>query len=262
VPEATFKNKAHLVPAGVGNRTLLASEECDGCNSMFGDSGDREIVELLAPFRTLLGVKGRRRVGTFKDRTGSEIRSKSVNVLAASSTTTAKEVNRGFGYFDVEVTGRVDFYKISQALARMALHVVSRNGGGYGPALDLARGTSNVVPSLAWVHYAGVSTRDGYLRVLREPDWSRGHYLVELMACSLGLFLPLPAGSWTLRDDMTRREILGYGTGEARHANVGSMERAEPGSNDFSAYLRFLDPSIHEDPRGPASEPRMPRRAP
>ena len=125
----------------------------------------------------------------------------------------------------------------------------------------LVRGSSDV-PSLGWVNYAGVSTRDGYLRVLREPDFRGGRYIVELMACSLTLLLPLPAGSWTLENDMTLREILGHGKGELRHANVGSLACATPGRHDFRVGIRVVDPSIHNDIRGPSNEPRVQERSP
>jgi hypothetical protein len=62
-PEVTFKEDAHLIAAGVGNRSWFSREECDGCNHGFSSHED-ELANMLSASRVIGRVRGRR--GTAK----------------------------------------------------------------------------------------------------------------------------------------------------------------------------------------------------
>lgn len=57
-PEVSFAEDKHVVPVGLGNRTLFTSEECDGCNHAF-ERCDSALCELFLPVRALLGIQKR-----------------------------------------------------------------------------------------------------------------------------------------------------------------------------------------------------------
>lgn len=64
-PEVTFKKEAHVIPAGLGNRTLYYLNECDDCNSQFSYY-ENELVNYLAFDRIFIGARKRPGSGTPK----------------------------------------------------------------------------------------------------------------------------------------------------------------------------------------------------
>jgi len=57
---ASFKKIAHAIPELLGNKNLLLNEECDDCNSMFGESIERDLARFTHLSRAVAGVKGKR----------------------------------------------------------------------------------------------------------------------------------------------------------------------------------------------------------
>ncbi len=58
-PEVTFRKQAHVIPASLGNRSLFCSDECDVCNSRFGEELDDALVRYLSPVRAISRLPGR-----------------------------------------------------------------------------------------------------------------------------------------------------------------------------------------------------------
>ena len=58
-PEASFKRKAHTFPNFMGNKELLSLDECDECNSFFGNTIERDAAEFFLPHRALFGIEGK-----------------------------------------------------------------------------------------------------------------------------------------------------------------------------------------------------------
>lgn len=56
---ARFNNKAHAIPASLGNKFLLLADECDECNSYFGSNVEPYLVKFLDIQRVFLGIKTR-----------------------------------------------------------------------------------------------------------------------------------------------------------------------------------------------------------
>lgn len=54
-----FKNKAHAIPEGLGNKTIILHEECDKCNDDFSKSIEPDIIQYLSIFRTFFDIKGK-----------------------------------------------------------------------------------------------------------------------------------------------------------------------------------------------------------
>ncbi|MGH8507082.1 MAG: HNH endonuclease [Stenotrophobium sp.] len=54
-----FKKVAHAIPAALGNKHLKLADECDTCNSHFGDNIEPALIEILNIQRVFLGTQGR-----------------------------------------------------------------------------------------------------------------------------------------------------------------------------------------------------------
>lgn len=76
-PDVTFKKDAHIIPAGLGNRTLFNYNECDQCNEYIFSPQENELINYLTMDRIL--IRGRKRSGAPKfkpDNSKSYIESK------------------------------------------------------------------------------------------------------------------------------------------------------------------------------------------
>src|SRR5690606_1559516 len=56
---ATFRNVAHAIPEGLGNKNIILGDECDDCNEFFGNDIEPSLIEHLDIYRVFLGVKGK-----------------------------------------------------------------------------------------------------------------------------------------------------------------------------------------------------------
>ncbi|NUU63062.1 HNH endonuclease [Paenibacillus agri] len=57
-PDVTFKKEAHVIPAGLGNRTLFYLNECDNCNDRFSHY-ENELVNYLTFDRIFISAQKR-----------------------------------------------------------------------------------------------------------------------------------------------------------------------------------------------------------
>lgn len=55
----TFKKKAHAVPEALGNKGLVANEECDVCNETFGNTIEKDLIKYLDIYRVFFGISGK-----------------------------------------------------------------------------------------------------------------------------------------------------------------------------------------------------------
>ena len=64
---AFFKKEAHAISEGLGNKTVILTEECDECNEYFGKSIENDLLTYLNLFRTFFGILNKdNRVPTIK----------------------------------------------------------------------------------------------------------------------------------------------------------------------------------------------------
>lgn len=57
--ETTFKNKAHAISEGLGNKKVFLYEECDNCNDKFSIEIEPDLINYFSIFRTFYDVKGK-----------------------------------------------------------------------------------------------------------------------------------------------------------------------------------------------------------
>lgn len=60
-PEVTFKQIAHAIPENLGNNRLILNEECDSCNSYFGENIESDFLYLSAILTAFYRIPGKRR---------------------------------------------------------------------------------------------------------------------------------------------------------------------------------------------------------
>lgn len=59
-PLVTFNTRPHVIPEFLGNKYLLHHNECDKCNTFFGETIERELSEYVKPFRMLDRIKNKK----------------------------------------------------------------------------------------------------------------------------------------------------------------------------------------------------------
>ncbi|MEA9389547.1 HNH endonuclease [Acerihabitans sp. TG2] len=67
-PDITFSNVSHALPMFLGNRILIAENECDSCNEMFSNDLENNFDKYTKPYRTLAKIKGRKKVPTYRSK--------------------------------------------------------------------------------------------------------------------------------------------------------------------------------------------------
>jgi hypothetical protein len=69
-PDCTFKLVAHAIPECIGNRRLIALDECDACNERFSQSFEHHFDSFTRPLRTALAIPGKSGVPAYKSHDG------------------------------------------------------------------------------------------------------------------------------------------------------------------------------------------------
>lgn len=69
-PEVRFKKKAHAISEMIGNKEFVLKNECDSCNSFFGQKLEDDLGKYLGLGRTLSQIYGKEGVPSYKSRDG------------------------------------------------------------------------------------------------------------------------------------------------------------------------------------------------
>lgn len=69
-PEVRFKKKAHAISEMIGNKEFVLKNECDTCNSFFGQRLEDDFGKYLGLGRTLSQIYGKEGVPSYKSRDG------------------------------------------------------------------------------------------------------------------------------------------------------------------------------------------------
>lgn len=117
----TFKNRAHAISEGLGNKNAILHEECDTCNDEFSMSIEPDIIKYLSLFRTFFGIKGN---GGIKKFTGNNfIFKKDTNLNL--SVTIEDEKEDSFDKFQYRLqAGNINFQDVYKALCKYFISVI------------------------------------------------------------------------------------------------------------------------------------------
>lgn len=55
----TFRKRSHAYSEALGNKHVISKDECDTCNQRFSVGCELSLINLLSPFRSLHGLKGK-----------------------------------------------------------------------------------------------------------------------------------------------------------------------------------------------------------
>ena len=78
----TFSKVAHAIPEALGNKNIILTEECDECNSYFGNNIEPQLIENLNVYRSVYGIKGKRGSPTISYSNGKIYRDASGAVIS------------------------------------------------------------------------------------------------------------------------------------------------------------------------------------
>lgn len=68
-PES-FRQRVHAFPELIGNKRLIANDECDRCNKKFSTGLEDHFAKFLMPFLAAAQIRGKKGVPTIKSRSG------------------------------------------------------------------------------------------------------------------------------------------------------------------------------------------------
>lgn len=206
---ATFKQKAHAIPEGFGNKSLVLAEECDECNGAFGRGIEPALLRFLDPQRVFVSTRGK---GGLLDvqlkggRLGSE--GKLMKVAARSITKT----DNGF----LADVGSMRFVPIDcyKALCKMALSVMkSHQLAALQETIRWVRFDDHaglVVPKVATniLYFPAETSPEITVYVRKAPSPELPHVVGEFrLGCFMYVFaLPLSSEDEALPLDFFERE--------------------------------------------------------
>lgn len=64
--ETRFRNRSHAIPEFLGNKTLIAYDECDQCNKHFGSKVEEHLAKYLGAYRTVARISGKKPIPKYK----------------------------------------------------------------------------------------------------------------------------------------------------------------------------------------------------
>jgi hypothetical protein len=118
-----FKEKAHAISESLGNKGLVLGDECDDCNTFFGEKIEPHLIEHLNIHRAFLGIKGKQGMPelTYSNATVKYI--DGVMTIVASEAGTMVESN---GNLRILLKSTFDFVPINmyKALCKIALSTI------------------------------------------------------------------------------------------------------------------------------------------
>ena len=125
----TFKNEAHVIPQGFGNRYLISLEQCDQCNQKCG-LAEFELMKMFDPIRGLaVSRKADQSYIKFKTKLGSFIKSgisedtRTISIVKGDPDLVDLSENDGFLKLKATVHD-INTFAAAKALGMMAWHVI------------------------------------------------------------------------------------------------------------------------------------------
>jgi hypothetical protein len=168
-PATTFNKEAHALPELIGNKMLIALDECDRCNEFFSRNLEDHFSKFTLPHRAALGMVGKKGVPSYKSNNKaarldyiSSQRAFSVADRYDSTILTPDPQNKSFR-LDLQAQPYIPV-AVFKCLAKMALAIM--------PFGEL----SNYRSAIAWI---------------LDPDHSRPTVAFQNLGCYL-YFAPSP----------------------------------------------------------------------
>lgn len=170
---ATFKHKAHAIPAALGNTHVLLANECDDCNHYFGEKIEQNLLRILNLERNSSGVKSRARSPKVALLNGGELLYDEDNNLLIIKVQGITDNNgQVIAPLDIGVVCFRDFYR---ALSKIAISIIPDD-------IYSELGFSEQLKStIEWVRY-GKPEQESLPKILKQirrfPDAEPSEFII------------------------------------------------------------------------------------
>jgi hypothetical protein len=140
-PEVRFKTDCHALAECVGNRWLLAEDECDTCNKVFGSGIEDHFGKWSLPYRVLSCIRGKKGYPSIKRehlgwRIDSSATGISVHMLEGYKIAEFNEETQSFKFTQLPRDPFVP-QSVFKALVRMAIALMPRDElSNFAPVID------------------------------------------------------------------------------------------------------------------------------
>lgn len=64
--KTTFRNVSHAIPESLGNKEIIASDECDKCNKFFSENVEVHFDKITKTHRVIGQIKGKKKIPSYK----------------------------------------------------------------------------------------------------------------------------------------------------------------------------------------------------
>lgn len=118
--KAYFTQKAHAISESLGNKNLIQNEECDKCNSFFGEHIENHFAEYLKLFRSMYRVKGKN--GFIEQEGAFEFKNDSFSIISDS----IKEQNNCLTV-DIKSSNNICKQTLYKSLTKYAISLIGNN---------------------------------------------------------------------------------------------------------------------------------------
>lgn len=172
---ATFKNKAHAIPAALGNTHVLLANECDDCNHYFGEKIEPNLLKTLNFERISSGVKSRARSPKVSLLNGGELLYDEDNNLLIIKVQGISDNNgQVTAPLDIGVVCFRDFYR---ALCKIAISIIPDD------IYSELGFSEQLKPTIEWVRY-GAPEQELLPKILRQirrfPDAEPSEFIIYI----------------------------------------------------------------------------------
>jgi hypothetical protein len=203
--EPVFRGDSHVIPAGLGNRSLFSLEECKDCNDPWGSDIEDNLAKYLFLMRAVArirkrkgGVKYKRAPGS-KSSVASNPEDNLVRVEIEAADDSVKMEDLGDNTMLLTAQGQpYSPMKAVKALARLGLFVLEKaDYDNCDHVVRWLRGEAEYLPYFIRAFVPGSGRRLVRLRVYRRvcDDIDVAPFLVHLSYSSVDLLFPFPNAS-------------------------------------------------------------------
>lgn len=130
--KVTFKKDAHVIPAGLGNKSLFSAQECDNCNARAGETVETDLCNYLAPVRPIAFAPARSGMPKIKPKGTDYIKAnredRLVSIRAHESNSGVKVTDDWLHNLELEVDcPKFSPANVTRAIARIGYFIANQH---------------------------------------------------------------------------------------------------------------------------------------
>jgi hypothetical protein len=130
-PKVSFEKKAHAISEGLGNKTLVLTEECDDCNWKFSQTIEPDLIDFFALYRTLYDIKGKGGLKDFKGKNFKFFKGDTLELHFQDSGENEESENGMPKVITLDSGRKIRRQNIYRTLVKFVLSVISKDELGH-----------------------------------------------------------------------------------------------------------------------------------